>query len=252
VNAPSAPPEPPTLEAVQGLHRRRRLRWPGGEDVSTLVLWMQVGALHVDLRVPEGLPDLSGADSVADIPPDALRALAACEGIAGTTAVAGGLCTWIRRVNWRGPAEPDVGRLEATPEGLLETGVLADYEELWTPEPPEGDGARAARVLTRPDGQLCVLLREGPRFLMGRAAPEAMTAAPLAERLETALAARHRAAVARLLDMEFCAGRLTPYGGGIEISTLPFNAGRPAFAGDPWTAPAPRLTAPGPWRDATL
>ena len=243
---------PPTLEAVQGLHRRRRIRWPGGEDVTTLVLWMQVGPLHVDLRLPADLPDLAGAEGVEALPPDALRALARCEGFAGTTTVEGGLCTWTRRVNWLGPAEPDIGRLEDTPEGLLETGVLADYEELWTREPPEGDGARAARALTRPDGQFCILLREGPRFLMGRAAPEAMTAAPLAERLETALAARHRAAIARLLDMEFCAGRLTPYGGVVEVSTLPFRKDAPAFVGDPWAEPAPRLAAPGPWRDAAL
>lgn len=246
----SAAGPPPTLESVQGLHRRRRLTWPGGEDVDTLVLWMQIGPLHVDLRLPAELPDLSGATGLADLDPAALRALARCEGFAGTTTVERGVCTWTRRINWHGPAEPDIGRLEATAEGLLETGVLADYAELWTREPPEGDGARAARALTRPDGQLCVILREGPRFLLGRGAPEALGAAPLAERLETALAARHRAALARLLDMEFCAGRLVPDGGVVEVSTLPYRAGAAAFAGDPWTDPEPRLAAPGPWRDA--
>ncbi|SFI48111.1 hypothetical protein [Albimonas pacifica] len=252
--APSAaePPDPrlvaalalePTLEAVQGLWRRAWLRAPGHEDATTEVHWIQAGRLHVDLRLPEGLPDVRGAKALADLPPRVLRALARAEGFAGATAVERGVCTWTRRVNWRGPLDgPDVGALFFENGALIERGVFADYAELWRREPTEAP--LAARQLRRADGQAAVLARAGDRFLLGRGAPEALAApAPLPERLERALAHRHRGALRRLFDQEFCRGRLTPEGGIIERSTNPLREGALAFPADAFEAETVSLTA---------
>ena len=49
--------------------------------------------------------------------------------------MADGICTWTREINLGGPrSAPDVGRLDwvDAPRQLLETGVHADYSELWT------------------------------------------------------------------------------------------------------------------------
>ncbi|MEM1314981.1 MAG: hypothetical protein AAGI51_10530, partial [Pseudomonadota bacterium] len=151
---------------------------------------------------------------------------------AGETGLKQNVCTWTRRINWRGPVDgPDAGTLEETAEGLVETGVFAEYDELWTLETP---GPAQARRLSGPGGRLAVVVRAGDRFALGRGAPEAMAGPPLAERLETALAARHRGALERLFDMEFCWGRLAEAGPVIARSTLPGRAGDLAWRGDPF------------------
>ena len=233
----------PTLQAVQGLWRREWLRAPGQEDTTTEVHWIQAGRLHVDLRLPADLPDVRGARSLADLPPRVLRALARSEGFAGATAVERGVCTWTRRVNWRGPLDgPDVGALFFEEDALLERGVFADYAELWRHEPAAPP--LVARQLRRVDGQAAVLARAGDRFLLGRGAPGALAAlAALPERLERALAHRHRGALRRLFDQEFCRGRLTPEGGIIERSTNPLREGALAFPPDAFVADTVRLTA---------
>ncbi|MDF2235575.1 hypothetical protein P2H44_23715 [Albimonas sp. CAU 1670] len=254
--APSAaepPPPPPglpgalsvepTLADVQGLWRRLWLRTPAAEDATTEVHWLQAGPLHVDLRLPADPPDVRGARSLSDLPPRVLRLLARAEGFAGATAVERGVCTWTRRVNWRGPLDgPDVGALFFENGDLMERGVFADYAELWRRLP--GAGPLAARQLRRADGQAAVLARAGERFLLGRGAPEALAApASLPVRLERALAHRHRGALRRLFDQEFCHGRLTPGGGIIERSTNPLREGALAFPPDAFTAEVVHLTA---------
>ena len=54
---------------------------------------------------------------------------------------------------------------------------------------------------------------------------------------------RHRGALRRLFDQEFCIGRITPAGGVIARSTNPLRVGARAFDADVFEADAVRLTA---------
>lgn len=213
---------PPVPEALRGLWRRVWLRAPGVEDRKTTVLWRQGPTIFVDLRTPADLPDLAGAAALADLDDAALAALARCEGFAGTTSVAGDLCVWTRAINWRGPLDgEDVGRLETTAEGLVETGVHADYAELWTREE-----ARPGLALALADdaGRLGWLVATATAFSLGWGDPGAKAGPPLAERL----AARDPAA----LDQEFSVGaieagraRVTRSANPLRVGAAPFDPG---------------------------
>ena len=244
--APDLPPPPPPglqprLQDIQGLWRRLWLRTPGFVDETTEVYWLQAGPLHVDLRLPPEPPEVRGAAALSDLPPRLLRQLARAEGFAGATNVERGVCTWTRRVNWRGPLDgPDVGALFFENGELMERGVFADYAELWTHIPLPG--LLESRQLRRADGQAAVLARAGDVFMLGRGAPDQLAAAgPLAERLELALAHRHRGALSRLFDQEFCHGRLTPEGGRILRSTNPLREGDLAFGPEVFETDSVRL-----------
>ncbi|SDW78785.1 hypothetical protein SAMN05444336_102349 [Albimonas donghaensis] len=246
---PGAAPPPPRLIDVQGLWRRQWLRTAGEEDATTEVWWIQAGPLHVDLRLPADLPRREtgrpGVRGLADLPAADLRRLARAEGFAGITTVERGVCTWTRRVNWRGPLDgPDVGALFFEGDALIERGVFADYAELWRREAPGARPPLRAMQLRRADGQAAVLAQAGEIFMLGRGAPGALAAnAPLADRLDRALDQRHRGALRRLFDQEFCIGRITPAGGVIARSTNPLRVGARAFDADVFEADAVRLTA---------
>ncbi|MEC9433524.1 MAG: hypothetical protein VYD87_11520 [Pseudomonadota bacterium] len=240
---------PPRLLDVQGLWRRRWLRAGGREDATTEVWWLQAGPLHVDLRLPADLPRRAaardGVRALADLPAPDLRRLARAEGFAGVTTVERGVCTWTRRVNWRGPLDgPDVGALFFEGDALIERGVFADYAELWEREGPGARPPLRAVQLRRADGQAAVLAQAGEMFMLGRGAPAALAAnAPLADRLDRALAQRHRGALRRLFDQEFCIGRVTPAGGIVARSTNPLRVGARAFDADVFEAETVRITA---------
>lgn len=138
---------------VPGRHGDRRA--PRRRDTTTEVHWLQAPGGYVDLRVPAGLERLRGA-APAELPPADLAALMEAEGFAGTIAVADGVCTWTRAIDWHGASErPDVGRLSWDADGaLIETGAHADYAERWLREPGGamrsrvwGNGARRLRLV---------------------------------------------------------------------------------------------------------
>jgi hypothetical protein len=219
--------EPLGLADVQGLWRRVWLRAPGFEDATTTVLWRQGEATYVDLRVPADVAPLAGCAALADLTEAELRRLATCEGFAGEIDLADGVCAWSRRINWRGPeAGADVGRLELTAEGLVETGVHADYSELWVHLP---DGPTRSLALEGPDGALGYLVWSDGAFSFGRGRPDALRGAPLAARLDAALEGRDRAALAAALDMEFSAGSFVGAEARVEVSTDPSRVGARAF-----------------------
>ncbi|SEA35134.1 hypothetical protein [Rubrimonas cliftonensis] len=209
-------------ESLRGLWRRVWLRAPGVEDRTTEVLWRQGPTIFVDLRTPADLPDLSGAAALADLDAAALTALARCEGFAGTTAVTGEVCVWTRAINWRGPLDgEDAGRLEATPEGLVETGVHADYAELWTHE----DAAPGLALKLADDtGRLGFLVATEDAFSLGWGDPAAKRGAPLAERL-----ARRDADA---LDQEFSVGVIGGGAARVTRSANPLRVCDPPFDPD--------------------
>lgn len=158
------------LADVQGLWRRLSIVTPDFEDRETVVYWCQANEHHVDLRVPPGL----------HAPPDP-AVHAACEGFAGTTEVDDGVCTWTRAINLQGPvAGPDVGRLHWRGSHLIETGVHAEYEEVWERVASGGVSSHVER-----DGPfLTVETRCGDHRAHGRGRPADLgLARTLAERV---------------------------------------------------------------------
>ncbi|MGD9294873.1 MAG: hypothetical protein PVI41_08325 [Roseobacter sp.] len=122
---------------LHGHWRRAWIKAPGFEDTTTHVHWMQCGAYYADVRIPDGLPDISGARSLSDLDPETLRTLMQAEGFAGTISVENDVCTWARRINWHGkPDAVDAGKMSFDADGaLIEDGVHADYRELWVRQP---------------------------------------------------------------------------------------------------------------------
>lgn len=171
-----------TQDDLQGHWRRKWIRAPGFEDVTTRVHWMQCGALFADLRIPSERPDLTGARCLADLDAPALRVLMTAEGFAGAITVEGSVCTWHRTINWHGvPDGVDAGRMSFDAAGdLIEDGVHADYAELWQkmPETP-GDAWQVTG-----DGMQGVLVSSASEFLIGLGEPDAAPTAPLIAALE--------------------------------------------------------------------
>lgn len=122
-----------TADHLQGHWQRHWIKAPGFEDHDTKVHWMQAGMVFADLRIPAGLPYLGGATCLADLPAATLAELGAAEGFAGTTTLEDDRCTWHRAINWQGvPEGADVGQISFDDKGrMIETGVLANYTELW-------------------------------------------------------------------------------------------------------------------------
>lgn len=130
---------------IQGHWQRLWIKAPGLVDETTRVHWIQAGRDYADVRVPLARPDLSGAAALSDLPAAVLYQLAQTEGFAGHVSLSGRSCTWHRAINWHGtPETADIGEIRFDPEGrMIETGVEADYTELWAQQP--GDPPTAMR-----------------------------------------------------------------------------------------------------------
>ncbi|MCV3271886.1 hypothetical protein [Roseobacter sinensis] len=171
-----------SIDDLQAHWQRDWIKAPGVEDRTTQVHWMQCGPYYADLRIPDTLPDISGARALDELDTETLLALMRAEGFAGTVRVDDGICTWERRINWHGtPSEIDAGRLSFDDQGaLIEDGVHAEYRELWLrcPHPPiEALGGQA-------DGYDVILLSSEATFLLAVGVPEAPPATPLVAALE--------------------------------------------------------------------
>lgn len=224
----------PTLELADtgGLWRRRWLRTPHSEDNSTCVHWMQGEQLHVDLRLPAAAMDFRQAPSLSALNANQLRLLARAEGFAGKTTVKNNVCTWTRRINLQGPLKGiDTGRLQQTPDGLLETGIHTQYQELWQ----QLDSAvPQARLMTNSHGQTLVILWTPTRFAMGLGWHErTIHTRSLPEHVDYALNCCDNAILARAFDQEFCLGRIEDEHAIIEHSTQPMRCGKLAFDATP-------------------
>jgi len=112
------------------------IKAPGFEDHTTRVHWMQCGLTYADVRIPLNRPDLGGVASLSDLPPLTLHTLTRAEGFAGTVSLKGDHCTWVREVNWHGQTEvTDIGHIAFDDQSrIIETGVEAEYTELWRHE----------------------------------------------------------------------------------------------------------------------
>lgn len=162
-------PEHPVPPRYRGAWQRTLLQTPEGRDTTTRVHWLQTEGWHADLRVPAGIDPATPAGR------------AQLQGFCGITRISGGhdgqpeVCTWHRRWDIQPPrSTPDAGHMVfETPDRLIETGVHAQYLEVWERLPGSDGPFRAlAQVDDRGDptgvwrfeaGRYALQLRGGSR-----------------------------------------------------------------------------------------
>lgn len=99
---------------THGVWQRERLAWPGGEDRSTRVLWVQTPLLFADLRCPP--PGVAGKQ----------------QGFAGHLLVSGRICAWQRPLDMQPVEGPgDAGAMYRDDTWMLECGIHDNYIEDW-------------------------------------------------------------------------------------------------------------------------
>jgi hypothetical protein len=214
-----------------GVWQRSLLETPQMRDADSLVLWLQTSHWHADLRIPAHRPDFSGITRLADCTDAQLAWLASQQGFCGVTQVEGDHCTWHHQLDFQ-PANGirDIGRMVFEGERIIESGVEADYLEVWKRLSRSRGGTAALELVmennefpSRPAWLLvagdCFIYVQGrPRQLPAKAAPR------------TPAAAQPKAARAQLLDqvdVEISFGyRYGPAPWRIEHSTWPFREGQ--------------------------
>ena len=203
----SAPPVP---QRYRGVWVRSLLTTPSSRDHTTFVRWLQTSRWHADLRVPLEARPASPALQ---------------QGFCGVTTVevsdAAEVCRWHRRLDFQPPRpHPDAGRIvfDGT-ERLIETGVHADYLEVWERLP--GSTGRFA-VLEASPGHAPTMLLVSGEFAM-RVRPRRATWPSDTTTADTLrdLVQRHPAAAPALLDFEISFGRLAQGRLHIAQSSLP-------------------------------
>ena len=213
-----------------GVWQRSLLETPQGRDSESLVFWLQTSLWHADLRIPAQRPDFSGITCLAECDDKQLLWLATQQGFCGVTQVDGEHCTWHRQLDFQPPnGSRDIGRMVFDGECITESGVEAEYLEIWK-RLPRSRGRVAALELVTEGNELpsrpTWLLVAGDCFIYvrGRSRP-IPAAADLAS-----LIAEIRPSRPQLLDwlnVEISFGhRYGPAPWRIEHSTLPFREGQ--------------------------
>lgn len=234
-------------DRIEGHWIRTWIKAPGFEDHTTRVHWMQCGLAYADVRIPAERPDLSGAACLADLDAAALLQLARAEGFAGQVTLTGARCTWHRDINWHGqPDGQDIGDLRFDSAGrMIETGVEADYAELWE---HRTSPAKRAQVYCA-GGVEAHLVSIGNAFVLGIGTPGAATTKPLIAALETG---SKPADLPRLFDGFHAFGHFDGSRGIADLATNPFAEGLPVVTLAPDGVIWHRMGFDGSARDVTL
>jgi len=223
----------PVPDRYLGVWNRTLLETADGRDDRSQVWWLQTPRWHADLRIPADRPDFSGITRLAECDDAQLAWLATQQGFCGVTQVEGERCTWHRQMDFQ-PAKGsrDIGRMAFDGERVIETGVEADYREIWE-RLPHSRGGTAALELVVEAGELpsrpAWLFVAGACFIYVRGRAHPLPAAADLTRL-IARARPSRALWLEWLNVEISFGlRSGPTPWRIDRSTLPFREGQ-AFA----------------------
>ncbi|WP_223423496.1 hypothetical protein [Tateyamaria pelophila] len=210
---------------IQGHWIRDWIKAPSFEDHTTRVHWAQVGLDYADVRIPRDRPDLSNVSALDALSADDLIKLAQAEGFAGHVTLRGDQCTWHREINLHGtPDAPDVGEISFDAEGrMVETGVHAEYTELW--ERRLGSDPKAIRFSSVMYAGLLVTIGEMSVIGIGRR--NKPSTKPLIEALRTG---RVPDGIGVLFDGLHAVGRQS--GGSVvaDLATQPFAEGCPILS----------------------
>jgi len=217
----------PVPGAYLGVWRRSLLETAELRDERSHVFWLQTPHWHADLRIPAGRPDFSGVSCLAECNESQLAWLARQQGFCGVTQVDGDRCTWHRQMDFQ-PANGsrDIGRMVFDGERVTETGIEADYLEIWERLPPSRGGTAALELVVeageRP-ARPTWLLVAGDCFMYVRGRAQPLPAATDLSRLIARTQPSH-SQVLDWLDVEISFGyRKGPTPWRIEHSTLPFR-----------------------------
>jgi hypothetical protein len=213
-----------------GVWQRTLFETPQGHDSDATVYWLQTRHWHADLRIPARRPDFSGITSLAECDNKQLAWLATQQGFCGLTQVDGESCTWHRQMDFQ-PADGkrDIGHMSFEGERIAETGIEADYLEIWNRLPRSRGGTAALELVTQ-GNELATrptwLFVAGDCFIYVRGRGPYLPGAPgLASLIKQSQPSR--AQLLDWLDVEISFGyRYGSVPWQIEHSTLPFREGR--------------------------
>lgn len=204
-------------EQYRGVWVRTLLQTPQREDTSTYVRWLQTSLWHADLRVPPGL-------SMGSAP----ELLATQQGFCGITQVSpstqGEVCTWHRKTDFQPPRlDVDTGLMAfETPELVIETGIHADYLEVWERLPDStGRFVTLGGLLPSGASSLDRWLVAGSYAMRVRPRVASWPEGSLPGQTMGEVMRIHPTSTQALLDFEISFGRLERGGWLIEQSTLP-------------------------------
>lgn len=214
-----------------GVWQRSHLETAQVRDSESLVLWLQTGHWHADLRIPARRPDFSGITRLVDCSDEQLAWLATQQGFCGVTQVEGEQCSWHHQVDFQ-PAKKqrDIGRMLFEGERIFETGIETDYLEVWNRLQRSRGGTAALELLMENDeipSRPTWLLIAGDCFIyvQGRPQQHQGTTGPHS-RIETKAQAS-RSHLLDQVDVEISFGyRYGPAPWRIDHSTLPFREGQ--------------------------
>jgi hypothetical protein len=220
----------PVPDAYLGVWRRTLFETASGREELSQVWWLQTPRWHADLRLPVGRPDFSGITCLAECDDVQLAWLATQQGFCGLTQVDGERCTWHRQMDFQ-PANGnrDLGHMLFDGERIIETGIEADYREIWQ-RLPHSQGGTAALELVVADGELpprtTRLFVAGDYFVYVRDRRHPLPSATDLTRL-IAHAQPSRSQLIEWLNVEISFGRRSgPAPWRIDQSTLPFREGQ--------------------------
>jgi len=222
-----SPPPSPVPVVYFGAWRRRLLETPKLRDERSHVFWLQTPHWHADLRIPAGRPDFSGIGRLADCDEDQLAWLAHQQGFCGLTQVDGDICIWHRQMDFQPVGDGrDIGRMAFDGERLTETGVEADYLEIWERLPHSRGGTAALELVWEsgePPSRPTWLLVAGDCFIYVRGRTHPLPKAGDLSQLITR-SQPTRTQMLDWLDVEISFGyRKGPNPWRVEHSTLPFR-----------------------------
>lgn len=234
---------PASARAI-GLWRRTSFAvGDGPEDRATTVFWGQTSRRYIDVRVPVRRPRCEAGD-LARLSDRDVMTLGQQQGFAGDLICVGDRFTWHRDIDFQPPTgRPDTGLVRIDGDILHEQGDFAvpgtTYRETFE-RITSGSRRRLALRSAAGEGHTSAsgapvradLVVIDDHFLLARARPEALPAAPGLGFLLTDARRDAPDRLPALLDCEIAKGLLQSNAGRwtIEVSTLPWREGRAAFA----------------------